>query len=147
MNFCYNSLEKWGCTGRLRVAREGFNGLLTSPEPEGIRKFTEELKAWQPEFFAHIDYKFVDNNPDNHLLRELKVFPVTEIVTYGFSAFDAPVTNGGNHLKPEEFHKAMSDPNSVMIDVRNYNESLIGKFNPPAGKLLDPCMRKSTEFP
>ena len=34
-----------------------------------------------------------------------------------------------------------------MIDVRNYNESLIGKFNPPAGKLLDPCMRKSTEFP
>tara|TARA_B110000285_G_scaffold155028_1_gene172974 strand:+ start:142 stop:369 length:228 start_codon:yes stop_codon:yes gene_type:complete len=75
------------------------------------------------------------------------VFPVTEIVTYGFSAFDAPVTNGGNHLKPEEFHKAMSDPNSVMIDVRNYNESLIGKFNPPAGKLLDPCMRKSTEFP
>ena len=46
MNFCYNSLEKWGCTGRLRVAREGFNGLLTSPEPEGIRKFTEELKAW-----------------------------------------------------------------------------------------------------
>ena len=34
-----------------------------------------------------------------------------------------------------------------MIDVRNYNESLIGKFNPPEGKCLDPCMRKSTEFP
>ena len=41
----------------------------------------------------------------------------------------------------------MSDPNSVMIDVRNFNESLIGKFNPPEGKCLDPCMRKSTEFP
>ena len=27
----------------------------------------------------------------------------------------------------------MSDPNSVMIDVRNFNESLIGKFNPPLG--------------
>lgn len=37
--------------------------------------------------------------------------------------------------------------NTVMIDVRNFNESIIGHFNPPASKLLDPCMRKSTEFP
>ena len=25
----------------------------------------------------------------------------------------------------------MADPNSIMIDVRNFNESLIGKFAPP----------------
>ena len=54
---------------------------------------------------------------------------------------------GGNHLTPEGFHKAMELPNTVMIDVRNFNESVIGKFNPPAAKLLDPGMRKSTEFP
>lgn len=41
----------------------------------------------------------------------------------------------------------MELPNTVMIDVRNFNESVIGKFNPPKAKLLDPCMRKSTEFP
>lgn len=56
----------------------------------------------------------------------------------------------------------MSKPNTVMIDVRNFNESLIGKFAPPTivkdkdgtektiqeeNKVLDPCMRKSTEFP
>ena len=34
-----------------------------------------------------------------------------------------------------------------MIDVRNYNESLIGKFAPPGDKVLDPMMRRSTEFP
>ena len=45
MEFCYNTLLKYECTGRLRVAREGFNGLLTGP-PTGIRAFTEELKAW-----------------------------------------------------------------------------------------------------
>ena len=54
---------------------------------------------------------------------------------------------GGNHLSPAEFHKAMELPNTVMIDVRNFNESVIGKFNPPTSKLLDPGMRKSTEFP
>lgn len=48
-----------------------------------------------------------------------------------------------------------------MIDVRNFNESIIGKFAPPtvneageviahpeeANKVLDPQMRRSTEFP
>ena len=35
--------------------------------------------------------------------------------------------------------------NTVMIDVRNFNETTLGKFSHP--NLLDPCMRKSTEFP
>jgi predicted sulfurtransferase len=51
----------------------------------------------------------------------------------------------------------------VVIDVRNFNESLIGKFAPPdnktgtvdknnlgltgSSKVLDPGMRKSTDFP
>ena len=39
----------------------------------------------------------------------------------------------------------MDLPNTVMIDVRNFNETIIGKFKHP--NLLDPCMRKSTEFP
>jgi len=45
MNFCWNSLSEQKCTGRLRVAREGFNGLLTG-SAEGVRKFSEDLKAW-----------------------------------------------------------------------------------------------------
>ena len=41
----------------------------------------------------------------------------------------------------------MSHPDAVMVDVRNFNESVIGKFQPPGTKVLDPMMRKSTEFP
>jgi predicted sulfurtransferase len=54
----------------------------------------------------------------------------------------------------------MLDPNTVVIDVRNFNETVIGKFAPPceplvsrttgevlASKVLDPYMRRSTEFP
>lgn len=50
-------------------------------------------------------------------------------------------------MSPKDFHKAMELPNTVMIDVRNFNETIIGKFQPPNIKVLDPCMRRSTEFP
>jgi predicted sulfurtransferase len=73
----------------------------------------------------------VDNQPDSQLLKGLKCWPVTEIVTYGFDPADAPLDMRGTHLPPADFHKALENPNSVVIDVRNFNESLIGKFAPP----------------
>jgi hypothetical protein len=41
-------------------------------------------------------FKFVDKQPDNVLEKQLKVFPVTELVTYGFPRnANASITNGG----------------------------------------------------
>ena len=96
-------------------------------------------------------------------------------MTYGFDPKLAPLEMTGNHLTPQQFHDAMADPRSVVIDVRNFNETLIGKFAPPGTpslsssssssantgngkhktaddilsneKVLDPLMRRSTEFP
>ena len=59
INFTYESLSRHGCTGRLRVAREGFNSVLTGTA-EGIRAFTSDLKAYQPHNFANTDFKYVD---------------------------------------------------------------------------------------
>ncbi|GAX79711.1 hypothetical protein CEUSTIGMA_g7152.t1 [Chlamydomonas eustigma] len=149
---CHGVLVRLKVTGRLRVGREGFNATLTGSR-DAVRSFTDELRKFKPETFGETDFKIVDDQPDNHLLKGLKVWPVTEIVTYGFDPADAPLDMRGTHLKPADFHKAMADPDSVMIDVRNFNESLIGKFAPPppqeagAEKVLDPCMRRSTEFP
>ncbi len=149
---CYGFLKNLGVTGRLRIGREGFNGTLTGPN-DAIRAFTTELRRWDNATFGKTDFKYVDNQPDNQLLPTLKVFPVTEIVTYGFNTEEAPLHMGGTHLKPKEFHKALENKNSVVIDVRNFNETVIGKFQPPENsadggpKYLDPCMRRSTEFP
>ena len=85
IDFTYNVLQKNGCTGRLRVAREGFNGLLTGSY-DGVRAFADALKKYEPHNFEKTDFKYVDRQPDNHLQRELKVWPVAELVTYGFSA-------------------------------------------------------------
>jgi len=145
---CYSVLNSNGVTGRLRVGREGFNATLTGPH-DSIREFTSFLKTFMPGTFANTDFKYVDNLSAKQLLKGLKVFPVTEIVTYGFDPNDAPLHMGGVHLKPEEFHKALAREDSVVIDVRNFNETVIGKFTLPGdpSKVLDPMMRRSTEFP
>jgi predicted sulfurtransferase len=151
---CYKVLNENDVSGRLRVGREGFNSTLTGPA-EGVRKFTSFLKQFDPATFGETDFKYVDGQPDNQKLKGLKVWPVTEIVTYGFDPKQAPLDMRGTHLKPSEFHEALASDNSVVIDVRNFNESLIGRFNPPLPpgtenireKVLDPCMRRSTEFP
>lgn len=130
------------------MSREGFNCTLTGPS-KGIRAFTTELKKYAPHTFQNTDFKYVDNQPSNQLLKGLKVWPVTEIVTYGFDPKDAPLDMVGTHLNPRDFHSALASPNSIVIDVRNFNETLIGKFAPNDNpeKVLDPLMRRSTEFP
>lgn len=199
IEFAQDSLTRNGCTGRLRVAREGLNGTLMGSY-SSIRKFTAELTEWHAAnpsgHRVHgqsednpWSFKYVDNQPDSVLEKELKVFPVSELVTYGFPRnAAASISAGGKHLSPAEYHKAMEDPNAVMIDVRNFNESIIGKFGewgpqcfltqsylvthrtkdslrhrqsyefflcayvpicaaPPKIEVLDPKMRRSTEFP
>jgi len=58
-------------------------------------------------------------------------------------------TNKALHLEAHDYHEAMKDPDSVIIDVRNQYESAIGHFQPPEGgaELIDPKIRNSHEFP
>jgi len=148
VDFAHATLSTHSCTGRLRVALEGFNGTLTGPA-KGIRAFCDALRVFSPEHFGSTDYKFVDGLPDNKMFRALKVWPVEELVTYGFSVDQAPLSAGGKHVSPQEWTELASKPDTVMIDVRNANETAIGRFAPPQGGavLLDPRMRRSTEFP
>jgi predicted sulfurtransferase len=125
-----------------------------------VRAFTASLAEldWDTFGEGRTDFKYVDGLPFSQRLKGIKCWPVQEIVTYGFPTSSAPLDMRGTHLPPREFHKALEDPNAVVIDVRNFNESLIGKFVPPGQeikigtsdgsmKVLDPCMRRSTEFP
>eukprot|EP00798_Chlamydomonas_sp_ICE-L_P021606 gene21606-28606_t len=64
----------------------------------------------------------------------LKVWPVTKTVTYGFDPMDAPLDMKGTHLPPAQFHKAMANPNSIMIGARNFNKAPIGMVAPPPRK-------------
>ena len=163
MAYCTEVLTAAKVTGRLRIGREGFNGTLTGSY-EGTREFVAALRSKWPTTFAttkgaqgdcHTNFKFVDGLPASQRLNGLKVFPVTEIVTYGFDPKEAPLDMRGQHLSPQEFHTALEGKNTICLDVRNFNESLIGKFVPPGdipvtgapGVVTDMLMRRSTDFP
>lgn len=147
IEFTRGRLEELGCGGRLRVALEGFNGTLSGPSA-GIRAFCEALAAYDPRHFGNIDFKIVDGLQDSKAFRSLKVWPVDALVNYGFDAESAPLTLGGTHVSPQVWTELAAAPRTVMVDVRNANESAIGRFAPPPGgaELLDPHMRRSTEF-
>ena len=70
--YCYGVLKEHGVTGRLRVGREGFNATLTGPH-DSVRTFTSALVAYDRKTFGATDFKYVDNQPDNQLLKGLKV--------------------------------------------------------------------------
>lgn len=143
--FTRSVLSENGCTGRLRVANEGFNGTLTGSS-EGIRTFCTSLRKFDPTHFEETDFKIVDGLKENQRLKGLKVWHVDELVTYGLRPSEASIEHGGTHLSPEDWHAKAHEPNTVIIDVRNANESAIGRFAPKGNEasLLDPGMRVST---
>mmetsp|Transcript_25839 Transcript_25839/g.39700 ORF Transcript_25839/g.39700 Transcript_25839/m.39700 type:complete len:559 (-) Transcript_25839:169-1845(-) len=137
-------------TGRGRVAPEGLNCTL-SGTPQDIRNFCYGLRKWNP-LFNETDFKLTDGIPRSKLFKSLSIRKTEELVAYGLAGDDkAPSLEhfAGEHLEAAEYHKAMAEPDTVIVDVRNAYESAIGNFKPPPGgaELIDPKMRNSIEFP
>lgn len=159
--------------GRIRVAREGLNVTLSAVDDKNItavetlRHFCRDLKRFDAKAFSQTDFKFIDHVQADRHFKDLKLFPVQELVFYGFpkSTEDkdpAPLEKTGVHLPPSEFHKMLEQDSSttVVIDVRNHYEAALGRFDgqhfaqetsssekPKSGaEYIDPKMRKSTDF-
>jgi len=141
--------EEFNITGRGRVAPEGVNCSL-SGKPEDVRSFCYGLRSWNP-LFKETDFKLTDFVPKNKLFKSLSIRKTEELVAYGLAGEKAPSLEkfSGTHLEAEDYHNAMKDKDTVIVDVRNAYESAIGSFKPPEGgaELIDPKMRNSIEFP
>jgi predicted sulfurtransferase len=166
--------------GRIRIAPEGLNATVSSvdelptagsldttavvPALVRLRHFARDLQRFD-DAFQTTDFKFVANLSADRHFSQLKLFPVQELVYYGLDPGAAPLSKTGVHLTPQEFHRMLSQPDTVVVDVRNHYETAIGRFD---GQLLpqreesdspvdhierggaayiDPKMRKSTDFP
>ena len=145
--------------GRIRVAKEGINATVSSVDvleednnvstaAQRLRHFCRDLKLFDPQAFAHTDFKFVDHlTPDRHF-KDCKILPVQELVFYGMNPQDAPLEAGGVHLDAKDFHLKLQEKDAVVIDVRNHYEAAIGRFDGQndGAEYIDPMMRKSTDF-
>ncbi len=141
--------ERCKITGRGRVAPEGLNCTL-SGKPQAIRDFCLKLREMDS-LFNETDFKITDGVSQDKLFKSLSIRKTQELVAYGLSGDKAPSLKkfAGEHLEADEYHKAMMDKDTVIVDVRNYYESAVGGFAPPPGgaELIDPQMRNSIEFP
>ena len=136
-------------TGRGRCAPEGLNCTLTATA-HNMRNFCYAVRAWNA-VFEGTDFKLSDGEPASALFRTFTLRKVGELVGYGLGGIKAPSLkrHSGTHLEADQYHEAMKQKDTIIIDVRNAYESAIGHFQPPVGgaELLDPKMRDSTDFP
>ena len=109
--------------GRTYVASEGINAQISVP--------TENFETFVTDLFT-ID--FLNGIRLNTAVDEgksfyaLKVKLRNKIVADGIEDPKFDPSNTGKYLNAEEWNKELSDPNTVVVDMRNHYESEVGHF-------------------
>ena len=108
--------------GRIYLANEGINAQLSIPE-NNFKKFMLNLYSYEP--FKKIKIKTAIQEGVSFLKLTIKI--KNEIVAYKMNKNSYDMKKVGKHLNYKEFNKAI-DNGAHVVDVRNYYEGEIGKF-------------------
>ena len=115
--------NKLNIFGRIYVATEGINAQLSTPEHHW-NQFLETMNS----------FPILNNIPIKKALQDGKSFyKLTikvreELVAYGVPNDSYTMEKVGNHLSAEEYNQALDNPDTLIVDMRNYYESEIGRF-------------------
>ena len=129
--------DSTGLRGLCLLGVEGLN-LTVSGSAETIEGFKQELQ----DILQCQDLFFKNSVTNRHPFHLFKVKVKPEIVTLGRPGM-IPDKAQYFHLSPQEWHEAMNDPETVVIDTRNDYEIEIGKFK----KAIDFNISEFREFP
>lgn len=119
--------RKWtefNCFGRIYVAREGINAQMSVPEHHLV-SFLAYLYSIPALDQLPIKYAIEDDGKSFYKLT-IKVRP--KIVADGLEHGTYDLSRVGRHLTALEFHEALDEPGTIVIDMRNHYESEIGHF-------------------
>ena len=124
--------------GTLIIANEGFNGTLAGPL-KGLKLLAAKMEVLlTPGREAEIKYSRATEKP----FWKLKIKVKKEIVTIGLADID-PSNHAGTYVKPADWNALIADPNTILIDTRNFYEIAVGTFQ----NAIDPKTRIFSEFP
>jgi len=123
-NQLYISWFAMNCFGRIYVAREGINAQMSVPE-HFLPDFLTHLYAIPALNDVPIKYAIEDDGKSFYKLT-IKVRP--KIVADGLEHGTYNLSKVGTHLSAIEFHELASQPETLVIDMRNHYESEIGRF-------------------
>ncbi len=120
----YINLEKLGVLGRIYVANEGINAQASVPE--------KDFQAFKDYLYS---IKFLEGVRLNIALEDdgksfwvLNVKVRKKIVADGIEDASFSVENRGAYLNAAEFNELAENPETVVVDMRNYYEFEVGHF-------------------
>ena len=120
----YLLLEPLGILGRIYVAHEGINAQISVPTSN-----LEILKSTLSEitFLDGVRLNIaVEDDGRSFIKLIIKVRP--KIVADGLNDPSFNAWDHGKHLSAKEFNKLTSEPETLLVDMRNHYESEVGRF-------------------
>ncbi len=120
----YRELKQLGVLGRIYVANEGINAQISAPTAnlDALRAY---LYTIEPLNGLRLNIA-VDDDGKSFFVLDIKVRK--KIVADGIEDPSFDMANRGKYVNAEQFNQLTEDPDTVVIDMRNYYEYEVGHF-------------------
>ena len=119
----YSKFNQLKIFGRIYIAKEGINAQVSVPEHKWSA-FFEEIKKMNE--LNNISIKKALNNGRSFYKLIVKV--KKELVAYNLSEAFYNFQKTGKYLNAKEYNRALDNPETLVVDIRNYYESEVGRF-------------------
>lgn len=120
----YLMLTQLEVVGRIYVAAEGINAQIALPS-QHLEAFKEKLS--EIDFLNGLRLNIAIEESDKSFYKlDLKIRP--KIVADGINDPGFNPSNTGRYLDAKGWNQMLSDPDTVVIDMRNHYESEVGRF-------------------
>ena len=122
-NHLYKQFSHLDILGRIYVSKEGINAQISIPEHslDQIKSYINSLKIFK-------DIKFKHAVEEGTSFLKLKILVRDEIVAYKVPKESYDMNKTGVHLKPVDFNNSIKEKDAIVVDMRNYYESEVGRF-------------------
>lgn len=121
----WRAFEPLKVFGRIYIAAEGINGQVSVPE-SNYPAFRDALYAAAPELNGIRMNIAVDDDGKSFWVLKIKVR--SKIVADGIDDPTFDITKKGKYLKAQEYNELASDPDTIIVDMRNHYEYEVGHF-------------------
>ena len=130
-----DALIEFDVRGTIIIASEGYNGMVCGERPK-IAEFVDQIEK-----ILQTKLVFKSSFNKNAPFRKLDIKIKPEIVTLK-KTVDISLGNG-THIKPEDWNRIISDPDTLLLDARNDYEFKTGTFR----GAINPDITKFSELP
>ena len=122
-DYLYKTFIHLGVLGRIYIAQEGINAQISMPQ-HNYTVFKTFVNG--NVYLSDVPFKIAVED-DGKSFYKLIVRVKTKVVADGLPD-DMDFSDVGKHIDAVELNKALEDPNTIIIDMRNHYESEVGRF-------------------